>query len=216
MLFLPVAFEIISGNVHLMYAAAIVLGFRARDVGADAPDEGDPRDRAALVRGAPRVAAARRRAGVHRVIARASFVLDPAAVADVGRSRRRELEHAARRRAGTCPVVAPSSAAVALVVAWGAGLTGRAWTIPIAVTLALPILWLNGLAILVACLPLSRVRVGRGAGARALGSGALESRRDREPRAVADGCPPGLLDRLGAASSTRPYCPASSSRASFS
>ena len=29
MLFLPIPFEIVSGNVHLMYAAAIVLGFRA-------------------------------------------------------------------------------------------------------------------------------------------------------------------------------------------
>ena len=29
MLFIPIPFEIVSGNVHLMYAAAIVLGFRA-------------------------------------------------------------------------------------------------------------------------------------------------------------------------------------------
>src|SRR5262249_57355283 len=28
LLFLPIPFEIVSGNVHLLYAAAIVLGFR--------------------------------------------------------------------------------------------------------------------------------------------------------------------------------------------
>ncbi|HTC85513.1 MAG TPA: hypothetical protein VK656_02350, partial [Candidatus Acidoferrum sp.] len=38
-------------------------------------------------------------------------------------------------------------------VAWG-GLTDRRWTVPIAVTLALPVVWLNGLAILVALAPI--------------------------------------------------------------
>ena len=61
------------------------------------------------------------------------------------------------------------------MVAAVAGLTGRAWLLPIAVTLALPVLWLNSLAILAACVPLSRVRVGRDAEARAFGTGALEA-----------------------------------------
>jgi len=56
------------------------------------------------------------------------------------------------------PLVARLVAA-ALVVAWGAW-TDRSWTIPIAVTLALPILWVNGLSILVACVPLARERIG--------------------------------------------------------
>ena len=64
---------------------------------------------------------------------------------------------------------------IAIVVAAVAGLTGRAWLLPIAVTLALPVLWLNSLAILAACVPLSRVRVGRDAEARAFGTGALEA-----------------------------------------
>ena len=44
-------------------------------------------------------------------------------------------------------------------------------------TLALPVLWLNSLAILAACVPLSRVRVGQDAEARAFGFGALEAAR---------------------------------------
>lgn len=41
------------------------------------------------------------------------------------------------------------------VVSWGA-LTNRRWTVPVAATLALPVLWFNGLAILVAAIPLAR------------------------------------------------------------
>ncbi len=44
-------------------------------------------------------------------------------------------------------------------------------------TLALPVLWLNSLAILAACVTLSKVRVGRDAEARAFGLGALEAAR---------------------------------------
>ena len=66
---------------------------------------------------------------------------------------------------------------IAIVVAAVAGLTGRAWLLPVAVALALPVLWLNSLAILAACVPLSRVRVGRDAEARAFGMGALEAAR---------------------------------------
>jgi hypothetical protein len=34
--------------------------------------------------------------------------------------------------------------------------TDRAWLLPVAVVLALPVVWLNGLAVLVACWPLRR------------------------------------------------------------
>ena len=41
-----------------------------------------------------------------------------------------------------------------VVVAWGAW-TDRRWTVPVAVTLALPVLWPSGFAVLAACLALS-------------------------------------------------------------
>lgn len=63
----------------------------------------------------------------------------------------------------------------AVVVAWGAR-GGRRWTIPVAVTLALPELWIAGLSVLVGCLPL----LGDGHGAR--GAGLLQSTsRDPSP-----------------------------------
>ncbi len=175
MLFIPIPFEIVSGNVHLMYAAAIVLGLPGVvHVGAADPDQGDARDRARLVRGAPRVAPARPRPGRDGVDRRGLVRPRSGAVAAVDRRHRR----VARARPTTVGWYLPVSLLVrlpiALVVAAVAGLTGRAWLLPIAVTLALPVLWLNSLAILAACVPLSRVRVGRDAEARAFGMGALE------------------------------------------
>ncbi len=38
---------------------------------------------------------------------------------------------------------------------WGA-LTDRRWAVPVAVTLALPVLWPSGFAVLAGCLALSR------------------------------------------------------------
>jgi glycosyl transferase family 87 len=43
---------------------------------------------------------------------------------------------------------------VAAALAWWAGRTGRAWVVPVAVFMALPVLWIQGLAILTASFPL--------------------------------------------------------------
>jgi hypothetical protein len=56
-----------------------------------------------------------------------------------------------------------------ILVAWG-GLTDRRWTVPLAATLALPVLWVSGFAICAACVPLARGPV----------AGRLESPRDLE------------------------------------
>jgi hypothetical protein len=44
--------------------------------------------------------------------------------------------------------------AAAVIVVWGAR-TDRRWTVPVAVTLALPVLWPSGFAVLAGCLALS-------------------------------------------------------------
>jgi len=54
---------------------------------------------------------------------------------------------------------------VALVMAWWAGRTDRAWLLPIAVVLLLPVIWPNSLAILTACAALVHVRRSTAAGA---------------------------------------------------
>jgi len=45
---------------------------------------------------------------------------------------------------------------VAVAVVAFAGWTDRRWLLPVAVTLAMPVLWLNSLAVLAACVPLAR------------------------------------------------------------
>ena len=156
----PVGFEIVSGNVHLLYAAAIVAGFRFGGTWA----------LMLLTKITPAIGllwfVVRREwrplavaLGFTAAIAAASYVLDPGA----WRSWIDLVVHDASAPLVTTgwylpvPLVARLVAA-ALVVTWGAW-TDRAWTIPIAVTLALPILWVNGLSILVACVPLARERV---------------------------------------------------------
>jgi hypothetical protein len=90
------------------------------------------------------------------VLAATSFVLDPGSWRTWADLIVRDLRAPLVTTGWYLPVpLAPRLVVAALVVAWGA-LTDRAWTIPIAVTLALPILWLNGLSVLVACLPLAR------------------------------------------------------------
>ncbi len=177
MLFLPIPFEIVSGNVHLMYAAAIVLGFRASFTWA----------LPILTKVTPGIGlawfAVRREwrqlgiaLGVTALIVAVSFALDPSLWRQWF-----DIIAASSSTPATLGWYLPVSLIVrlpiALVVAAVAGLTGRAWLLPIAVTLALPVLWLNSLAILAACVPLSRVRVGRDAEARAFGIGVLEAAR---------------------------------------
>ena len=177
MLFIPIPFEIVSGNVHLMYAAAIVLGFRVSATWA----------LPILTKVTPGIGlvwfAVRREwrqlglaLGVTAVIVGVSFALDPALWRQWI-----DIVSASSSTPTTVGWYLPVSLLVrlpiAIAIAGVAGLTNRAWLLPIAVTLALPVLWLNSLAILAACVALSRVRVGQDAEARAFGFGALEAAR---------------------------------------
>lgn len=154
--FPPVAIEIYHGNVHLLMAAAIVLGFRYP---------------AAwwfilLTKGTPGVGllwfAVRREwrslgiavGGVALLVA-ASLAIDPEAW-------RGWLDSVSATAGGSplnqfsVPIPLPIRLAVAAaVVVWGAR-TDRRWTVPVAVTLGLPVLWPSGFAILAALPWLSR------------------------------------------------------------
>jgi len=157
----PVGFEIVSGNVHLLYAAAIVAGFRFGGAWA----------LMILTKVTPAIGmlwfAVRREwrplavaLGFTAAIAAASYVLDPGSWRTWIDLIIRDANAPLVTTGWYLPVpLVVRLVVAALVVAWGA-LTNRAWTIPIAVTLALPILWLNGLSILVACVPLARERFG--------------------------------------------------------
>ena len=158
MLFLPIPFEIVSGNVHLLYAAAIVLGFRWSAVWA-LPLITKLTPGVGVLWFLPRrewrslgVAAV-----VTAVIAGASYLLDPAAwnawVAILSGS-----SSTPETLGWYLPIPLLWRLPVAAVAVLFAGATSRPWLVPLAVVVAMPIIWVNSLAVLAACVPLARAR----------------------------------------------------------
>ena len=163
LLFLPIPFEIISGNVHLLYAVAIVAGFRYPVSWA----------LMLLTKVTPGVGVlwflVRREwrafvlaIGVTAVIAAVSFLLDRTAWESWLRLLQADLSGAGQASFQTVgwylPVpLLPRLIGAAALVAFAAW-SDRRWLVPVAVALALPVLWLNGLAVLAAVVPLWRER----------------------------------------------------------
>lgn len=76
----------------------------------------------------------------------------------------------------TIPVPLPIRLALAAaIVVWGAR-TDRRWAVPLASTIALPVLWINGLAVLVAIIPLLPRELGETPASRWLASRTLRTR----------------------------------------
>ncbi|HUG48630.1 MAG TPA: glycosyltransferase family 87 protein [Candidatus Limnocylindria bacterium] len=150
--FPAVAWELVAGNIHLLMAVAIVVGFRYPAAWA----------LIALTKVTPCVGllwfAVRREwrslgvaLGATAIIAAASWWFVPNLWG--------EWLAMLRDTSGTpqlLPLWLRLPLAVALVV-WGA-LTDRYWTVPVAATLALPVLWSGGLSMLVAAWTLKVVR----------------------------------------------------------
>jgi hypothetical protein len=150
----PVAIDIWYGNIHLLMALAIVLGFRY-------PATWSLLLLTKITPGIGLLWFALRRewrslavaVGATAAIAAVSFLLAPGLwqewIAQLQRSSTRPPQF------GIFPDVPVRVRLIpaALLVAWGA-LTNRAWTVPVASTLALPVLWFNGLAMLAAVMPL--------------------------------------------------------------
>jgi hypothetical protein len=148
------AVELFIGNIHLLLALAVVLGFRWPAAWAFV----------LLTKVTPGVGllwfAVRREwrslaiaLGATAVIAAVSFVLTPDLWAEWLRSLTQTSEPGS---SNTVRVPLPFRvAAAALLVAWGAR-TDRRWTVVVAATLSLPVLWLNGLAMLVGVVALQR------------------------------------------------------------
>ena len=154
--FPPIALELYHGNVHLLIAAAIVLGFRYPWTWAFV----------ILTKVTPGVGlvwfAVRREwrplaiaLGVTAAIVAVSVLLDGQLWIDWIRfiSTTPEGGSVAQFQI-PIPLLVRLPVAI-ILVAWG-GLTDRRWTVPLGATLALPVLWVSGFAICAACLPLMR------------------------------------------------------------
>jgi glycosyl transferase family 87 len=157
--FPPVALELYHGNVHLLMAAAIALGFRYPVAWSFV----------LLTKVTPGVGlvwfAVRREwrplavaLGFTAALVVASLLID-------GRLWVAWLDESILKTASGAPLNQFSIAipllirlpVAVLLVAWG-GLTDRRWTVPVAATVALPILWPSGLAVLAALWPIIQRR----------------------------------------------------------
>jgi hypothetical protein len=151
----PVALELYHGNVHLWIAAAIVLGFRYPWTWAFVLLTKVTPGVALLwfaVRGEWRQLGIA--LGVTAAIVLGSVLLD----AQVWREWIAFLTSTPEGGSvAQFQIAIPlwiRLPAAAVIVIWGA-LTDRRWTVPLAATVALPVLWVSGFAICAACLPLA-------------------------------------------------------------
>ncbi len=149
LLFIPISFDIISGNIHLLFAAAIVLGFRY-------PAAWPFMLLTKVTPGIGLIWFAMRREwralgwalGVTAAIVAVSAVLDPGAWNGWIAFLRASAGASVQTVGWYVPIpLLPRLIAAGLLIAWGAR-TDRRWVLPVGVTLALPVLWLNGFAIL--------------------------------------------------------------------
>jgi len=169
LLFLPIPFEIISGNVHLLYAVAIVVGFRHAAswtlmlMTKVTPGVGILWF---LVRREWRSLALA--VGTTVAIAAVSLLLDRGAWEAWLKLLQADLSGAGQASFQTLGWYVPVPLLPRLVAAAGlvalAALTDRRWLVPFAVVLALPVVWLNGLAVLAAAVPLWRTSIPSAAG----------------------------------------------------
>ena len=155
--FPPVALEIYHGNVHLLIAACIVLGFRHPAAWSFI----------LLTKVTPGIGlawfAARREwrplaiaLGVTGALVAVSVIREPAVWAEWFTYLTSVQSSVSGQTNLAIPLLIRLPVAI-LIVVWGAR-TDRRWTVPIGCTLALPVLWPSGFAILAACLPLAGLR----------------------------------------------------------
>jgi hypothetical protein len=155
LLFLPIALEVVSGNVHLLYAAAIVIGFRWPAAWAlmfltkVTPGVGVLWF---LVRREWRSLAIA--LGATAAIAAISLALDPAQWMrwfDVLRGDASGAGTGSFETVGWyLPIPLAPRLVIAAVLIVYAARSDRRWLVPVGVVLAMPVMWLNSLAVLAA------------------------------------------------------------------
>jgi hypothetical protein len=155
LLFIPIGLEIIAGNVHLLYAAAIVIGFRWPATWA----------LMFLTKVTPGIGVlwflVRREwsslaiaLGTTAAIAAVSYVLDPGQWGRWIELLRSDASVAGNANFATVgwylPVaLAPRLIGATFLIAYAAW-SDRRWLVPVVVVLAMPVVWLNSLAVLAA------------------------------------------------------------------
>lgn len=152
----PVVDEVSTGNIHLLLGAAVVIGFGRPAIWAFP----------LLTKVTPGVGVlwfiGRREwrslavaTGTVAGVALFSFVLAPQAWFDWADTLSRSSGVAVPDDIAVIPGPLWARTAAAAVLAVVAGIAGWRWLVPVAVTIALPVPWSSGLAVLVALIPLT-------------------------------------------------------------
>jgi hypothetical protein len=151
----PLPLELYHGNVHLFMAVAIVLGFRYPVAWAFI----------VLLKVSPGVGAlwfAFRRewrsfgiaVGATLAIAGVSFVVAPGLWREYTATMLDNLAYVPVDQPHPFPIPLALRLAASVAIVWWGARTDRRWTVPIAATISLPIVWIHGLTLLIAAIPL--------------------------------------------------------------
>lgn len=154
--FPPIPLELYHGNIHLFLAVAIVLGFRYPAAWAFV----------LLTKVSPGVGVLwfafrgewRRLAiaiGAAAAIAAVSFVVAPNLWRQYAQTMVDNLDYDPGH-AYPVPIPLWIRMLASVAILWWGARTDRRWTVPVAATLSLPIIWFHGFALLVAAIPLWR------------------------------------------------------------
>ena len=153
--FSPVIDEISTGNIHLLLAAGIVIGFRYPGAWAfHLLTKVTPGVGVLFFAGRREWRALAITIGVTAAIVAVSFAIAPSAWFDWIETLQRSAQVEVPDRIAAIPGPLWARIAVAAAVAVTAGIAGWRWLLPVAVAGARPVPWSSGLSVLVACIPL--------------------------------------------------------------
>ncbi len=153
----PVADEISTGNIHLLLAAAIVIGFRQPAAWSfHLLTKITPGVAILWFVGARRWRSLLIAVGVTLAIAGISFVLAPQAWIEWIETLRRSSGVPVSGEVAVISGPLWLRTVLASVIALVGGWLGLRWVVPVAATIALPVPWSSGLALLVGSIALSR------------------------------------------------------------
>lgn len=156
----PVIDEVGTGNIHLLIAAAIVIGFRWPGAWAfNLLTKVGPGVGAVWFLGARRWRDFAVAAAVTLAISAASFVLGPGLWFDWVDVLTGNVDRSIPTEIAIIPGPLWARTAVAGALALVGGWRGWRWSVPVAATLALPVPWSSGLSVLVAVIALARQRL---------------------------------------------------------
>ena len=148
--------EVSTGNIHLLLGAAVVIGFRRPALWAfPLLTKVTPGAGVLWFIGRRNWRSLLIAIGTAAGVAFISFILAPQAWIDWADTLSRSVGVPVPPGIAVIPGPLWARTAVGAVLAIAAGIGGWRWLVPVAVTLALPVPWSSGLAVLVAMIPLT-------------------------------------------------------------